>query len=102
MLGGPFPAGVQKISSGFISAIFNFPGVHLTTIVIGVLLSIVLIVIDLRARRNQQKYGFEVTPFYLFVAKNVLITGAVMGLCFLMASYKGLPNVLVLLFVLIT
>src|SRR5215216_6844120 len=75
---GPFPAGFQKISSGFIPDIFNFPGFHLTTIVIGVLLSIVLIFIDLRARRNQQKYGFEVTPFYLFVVKNVLITAAIM------------------------
>ena len=99
---GPFPVGFQKISSGFIPDIFNFPGFHLTTIVIGVLLSIVLIVLDLRARNNQQKYGFEVTPFYFFVLKNVVITGAVLGLCFLMASYKGLPNVLVLLFVLIT
>lgn len=99
---GPFPTGFQKISSGFIPDIFNGKGFHITTIVIGVLLSAVLIVLDLRARKNQQKYGFEVTPFYFFLIKNVLITGAVMGLCYLMASYKGLPDVLVLLFVLIT
>ena len=99
---GPFPRGFQNISSGFIPDFFNYPGFHLTTIVIGVILSVVLIILDLRARKNQQKYGFEVTPFYFFIAKNVLITGAVMGLCFLMASYKGLPNVLILLFVLIT
>jgi putative multiple sugar transport system permease protein len=99
---GPFPRGFQNISSGFIPDIFNYPGFHLTTIVIGVLLSAVLIVMDVRARKNQQKYGFEVTPLYFAVVKNVVITGAVMGLCFLMASYKGLPNVLVLLFVLIT
>jgi putative multiple sugar transport system permease protein len=65
-------------------------------------LSAILIFLDLRARKNQQKYGFEVTPFYLFVAKNIIITAAVMGLCYLMASYKGLPNVLILLFVLIS
>jgi putative multiple sugar transport system permease protein len=99
---GPFPTGFQKISSGFIPDIFNFPGFHLTTIVIGALLSIFLIVLDFRTRKNQQKYGFEVTPFYFFIAKNVAITAAVMGLCYLMASYKGLPNVLVLLFVLIS
>jgi len=99
---GPFPTQFQKISSGFIPDFFNNPKLHLTTIVIGVLLSVVLIFLDLRGRNNQVKYGFEVTPFYLFIAKNVLITGAIMGLCYLMASYKGLPNVLVLLFVLIT
>jgi putative multiple sugar transport system permease protein len=99
---GPFPTGFQKISSGFIPDIFSVPGIHLTTLLIGIVLSIVLIFLDFRGRKNQQKYGFEVTPFYFFVAKNVVITGAVMWLCYLMASYKGLPNVLVLLFVLIT
>lgn len=98
---GPFPTGFQKISSGFIPDLFHVPGIHLTTILIGVIFSIVLIFLDLRGRKNQQKYGFEVTPFYFFILKNVLITGAVMGLCYLMASYKGLPNVLVLLFVLV-
>jgi putative multiple sugar transport system permease protein len=99
---GPFPVGFQKISSGFIPDIFNFPGFHMTTMVIGVLLSAVLIAIDIRARKNQQKYGFEVTPVYFSVIKNVVITVAVLGLCYLMASYKGIPDVLVLLFVLIT
>jgi len=99
---GPFPTGFQKISSGFIPDLFHVEGIHLTTILIGVVLSVVLIFLDLRGRSNQQRYGFEVTPFYFFIAKNVVITGAVMGLCYLMASYKGLPNVLVLLFVFIT
>jgi putative multiple sugar transport system permease protein len=99
---GPFPTAFQKISSGFIPDVFNYPGLHMTTLVIGALLSVILIGMDIRNRRNQQKYGFEVTPMYFFIAKNVVITAAVMGLCYLMASYKGLPNVLILLFVLIT
>jgi putative multiple sugar transport system permease protein len=103
---GPFPRGFQNISSGFIPDIFNGKingePFHITTILIGAILSAVLIVMDMRARKNQQKYGFEVTPLYFSVVKNVVITGAVMGLCYLMASYKGLPDVLVILFVLIT
>ena len=98
---GPFPREFQNISSGFIPDIFNNPGFHLTTILIGLILSAVLIFMDVRARKNQQKYGFEVTPVYFSVVKNVVITAAVMGLCYLMASYKGLPDVLVILFVLI-
>ncbi len=98
---GPFPRGFQNISSGFIPDIFNGNGLHITTILIGVILSVLLIWLDMRTRKNEQKYGFEVTPFYFFVIKNIAITAAVMGLCYLMASYKGLPNVLVLLFVLI-
>jgi putative multiple sugar transport system permease protein len=98
---GPFPRGFQNISSGFIPDFFQYEGFHITTMLIGVILSVLLIWLDARGRKNQQKYGFEVTPFYFFVIKNIAITAAVMGLCYLMASYKGLPNVLILLFVLI-
>jgi len=102
---GPFPRGFQNISSGFIPDIFNGSlngkPFHVTTLLIGVILSVLLIWLDMRTRKNQQKYGFEVTPFYFFVVKNIAITAAVMGLCYLMASYKGLPNVLVLVFALI-
>ena len=99
---GPFPVPFQKIISGFIPDFFHYQGMHITTLLIGLLLSALLIALDMRNRKNQEKYGFEVTPLYFFVIKNVVITAAVMGLCYSMASYKGLPNVLVLLFVLIT
>jgi len=99
---GPFPRGFQNISSGFIPDFFQNEGLHITTLLIGVLLSVLLIFLDARGRKNQQKYGLEITPLYFFVVKNIIITIAVMGFCYLMASYKGLPNVLVLLFVLVT
>jgi len=99
---GPFPPGFQKLSSGFIPDFFHYEGFHVTTILIGALVSVLLIILDFRTRKNQQNYGFEVTPFYFFVAKNVAITAAVMGFCYLMASYKGIPNVLVILFPFVT
>ncbi|MBN2004252.1 MAG: sugar ABC transporter permease [Anaerolineae bacterium] len=98
---GPFPIPFQRLSTGFIPDIFNYDGFHITTILIGVLLAGILIAMDYSARKNQQRYNFEVTPLYLFVAKNVLISGAILGLCYLMASYKGLPNVLVVMVLLI-
>ncbi len=99
---GPFPRGFQNISSGFIPDFFHYEGFHVTTMVIGVLLAILLVWLDVRTRNNQQKYGFEVTPFYFFVVKNIAISAATLGFCYLMASYKGLPDVLVILFVLIS
>jgi putative multiple sugar transport system permease protein len=97
---GPFPIEFQRIANGFIPDIFHYDGLHITSIIIGILLSIVLIMIDVGARNNQRKYNFEVTPLPFFIAKNALISAAVLGLCWLMASYKGLPNILVILFVL--
>lgn len=98
---GPFQETFQKLSSGFIPDFFNNEGFHVTTMVIGVLLSALLIYMDIRSRQNQQKYNFEVTPLPFFILKNILISGAILGLCYLMASYKGLPNVLIVLMVLV-
>jgi putative multiple sugar transport system permease protein len=98
---GRFPDQFQKLSTGFIPDYFHMEGFHLTTLLIGIVISIVLIVLDIQSRKNQKKYGFEVTPIAFFLIKNSLITGALMGLCYLLASYKGLPNVLVLMSVFI-
>jgi putative multiple sugar transport system permease protein len=98
---GPFPESFQKLSSGFIPDYFSGAELHITTLVIGVLLSILLIYLDFQARNNQRKYNFEVTPFPFFIIKSIAISAAIMGFCYLMASYKGLPNILVILFALI-
>jgi putative multiple sugar transport system permease protein len=97
---GPFPEEFQRIASGFIPDFFHNPGFHLTSIVIGVILSIIIVFLDFRSRRNNQKYEFEVLPLPFFIVKNLVVVAAIMGLCIVMASYKGLPNVLVLMGVL--
>jgi putative multiple sugar transport system permease protein len=98
---GPFPVGFQRLSSGFIPDIFGATGPHITTLLLGAVLSAVLVYLDVRARNNQRKFNFPVTPFPLFILKNLATITAIMALCYLMASYKGLPNVLIALFVLI-
>lgn len=98
---GPFPTGFQKLSSGFLPDVFGSETLHITSLVISVVVSLVVVYLDWHGRRNQVKYGFEVSPFGLFVVKNVLITAAIIYMSYLMASYKGLPNVLVVLFILI-
>ncbi|MBK8797403.1 MAG: sugar ABC transporter permease [Anaerolineales bacterium] len=98
---GPFPGEFQALSSGFIPDIFGSGGLRITTLVIGAIISIILIYLDVRSRQNQRKYGFEVTPLYFFLIKNLVIAGAIMGLSYLLASYNGLPNVLIVLGVLI-
>jgi len=98
---GPFPVPFQRLSSGFIPDFFQYDGLHLTSILIGILLSVIIVGLDFFGRRKQKKYGFEVSPLYLAIIKNIALVGAVMGLCYLLASYKGLPTVLVILFLLI-
>ena len=98
---GPFAVPFQRLSSGFIPDFFNYDGLHVTSILLGVVLSVVLVFLDIRGRSKQQKYGFDVSPVWLMVVKNLAFTGVIMGLCILMASYKGLPTVLIIMFFLI-
>ena len=98
---GPFPPEFQALSSGFIPDPFGTSGMRITTLIIGALVSAFLVFLDFRGRQNQKKYGFSVSPFYLFLLKNLIVVGAIMGLTYLLASYNGLPNVLIVLGVLI-
>ncbi|MCB0156337.1 MAG: sugar ABC transporter permease [Anaerolineae bacterium] len=98
---GPFPTEFQKLSSGFIPDIFGSETLHLTSLLLGIIVSGLLVYMDIRSRRKQQQYKVETSPLPIFILKNVAITGAIMYLCFLMASSKGLPNVLIVLFILI-
>lgn len=97
---GPFPTTFQRLSSGFIPNPLG-TGLHLTSLVIGAVVSAIAVYLDIRARNNQRKFGFGVTPFPVFVLKNVGVVAAIMALSYLLASYRGLPNVLIALFILI-
>jgi putative multiple sugar transport system permease protein len=95
---GPFPKTFQKLSSGFIPDFFGGESMHLTTMVIAVLFLACIIFFDVRARRRKQEFGFAVTPLSILIVKHIGISAAVLFICSLLASYKGLPNVLIVLF----
>lgn len=95
---GPFPEAFQKLSSGFIPDFFSVEAFRLTSLIIGVVVAALMVFAELRARKNQQAHGMEVEPFSFFMGKNLVFAAAVMYLSYLMASYKGLPNVLIIMF----
>lgn len=96
----PFPAGFQKISSGFIPD-FGSSGTNLVAVLAGIVLTVIFIINELRDRKSQRKYNFDVIPNGLFILKLVLVAAVINAFTFMLASYAGLPNILVLLFVLI-
>ena len=97
----PFPVGFQKISSGFIPDFFGGQGIHITTVLIGIVFSVVYIAFELNDRRTRNKYKFDVIPMGLLIGKMVAIVAVINAFTYVLSTYKGLPNVLVLLFVLI-
>ena len=98
---GPFPNTFQKLSSGFIPDVFGGAELHLTSLFLGGLVSLALVVLSVQQRRGQLRYRLSTEPLAFFALKNIVVVGAIMYLCYLLASYRGLPNVLVIMFVLI-
>ncbi|KZL90996.1 multiple monosaccharide ABC transporter permease [Clostridium magnum] len=97
----PYPVAFQKISSGFIPDFFHGKDMHITTLLIGIIFSVIYVLFELRKRNNQKKLGLEVSSQYTFIAKTAAIVIVANLFTYNLASYKGLPNVLVLLAVLI-
>ena len=99
---GPFPATFQKLSSGFIPELIPSSGnLNLTSLAIGAVLTLVLVYASVKGRARDVEHGIEVEPFGFFAAKNVVLAGALMYFTYLIASHRGLPNVLVIMTALI-
>jgi putative multiple sugar transport system permease protein len=99
----PFPDEFRLISSGFIPdlPLFGVMSYHVLTLIIGVILSILVIFSELRERRVQLKHSFSVLPQGFFIGKLVAMVAIINIFTFVLASYRGIPNILVILFVLI-
>jgi putative multiple sugar transport system permease protein len=96
----PFPDGFRAISTGFLPT-FGGGSLHFVTILIGIGLSLLLIVMDWRKRLLDQRYKLEVLPPVFMIVKLAVLVAILNYFAFLLASYKGLPNIFVLLFALI-
>ncbi|WP_317202985.1 multiple monosaccharide ABC transporter permease [Janthinobacterium sp.] len=98
---GPFPAGFQMLSSGFLPDFFSHPDLRLTSLLIGIAAACALLYTALRGRARQLRHGMENEPHGFFLAKNAVFAAAIVGLSYLLATYKGIPNVLAVMSVLI-
>ncbi|MCB8820837.1 multiple monosaccharide ABC transporter permease [Microvirga rosea] len=98
---GPFPVTFQRLSSGFIPDVGVIDTINLTSLTLGVVTTAALIYFSYRTRLNQQKHAVETAPFGFFVFKNALLAVLLIGFSYLLSTYRGLPNVLVIMFALV-
>ena len=98
---GPFPDTFQGLSSGFLPEVAAGDGLRVTSLVIGIAAAAALGAAALRGRAQRQRHGMETEPAAFFYAKTLLFVGAITLFSYLLASYKGLPNVLIVMAVLI-
>lgn len=90
----PLPDGFKLMSAGFI------PG-RFTAIIAGIVASVIFIYMELNKRKKKVEHNFEVSSMTSVIAKCICMVVVINLFTLCLASYKGLPNVLVLLTVLI-
>jgi putative multiple sugar transport system permease protein len=97
----PFPESFQKMSAGFIPDITSGGSLHVLTIIIGIVLSAVIVFIQVKNRRTQLKYNFDVQSQGLFILKLAGMIALLNVFTYVLAAYEGIPNILIILAVLI-
>lgn len=93
----PFPRSFSQVSSGFLPEIGGSGLYHWPTVILGVVVMVAAVWQQVRQRRTQSRYGFEVSPIGWFAAKCVAIVAALAAFTLLLASYRGVPVVGIIL-----
>jgi len=96
----PLPHGLEQVSSGFLPELGVDAVYHWPTVILGVVIIAAALVVQVRRRRSQRRYGQEVSRRTLFVAKCAGIAAALGAVTLLLASYRGVPIVGIILVVL--
>ena len=97
---GPFPKSFQALSTGFIPDLFMVGKPNVTALVVVAMAALILIWLGLRARRRDAEFGIEPEPTGLFWARNLIVSAALIFVGYKLASFRGLPNVVVVLTIL--
>ncbi len=96
----PFPKEFKLFSTGFLPDYLNGKNIHLTTILVGIAVSVVLVFMEGVKRHNKRKLGVTSSSTGMFLFQSIGTVAVINLFTYWLALYKGLPMVLVLLFVL--
>jgi putative multiple sugar transport system permease protein len=98
---GPFPTEFQRLSTGFLPNIGGIEGINTTALLLTVMIPVVMFYLAWRRRQVNIEHGIDVEPTAFFIAQNLIIAGAILFLGYQLATYRGIPNVLVVMLVLV-
>ncbi|EIZ82658.1 monosaccharide-transporting ATPase [Methylobacterium sp. GXF4] len=94
---GPFPEVFQLLAKGFLT---NFAGPW-TSLLIGALLALILFGVNWQRRTVQVRHGSQPDSLASFIFRNGITTIVILAFAYQMSAYRGLPNVLIVMFVLV-
>lgn len=97
----PLPDSYTFMAAGFVPDIANIEGINLLTMLAGTVACILFIINEISKRRSKKKYNFDVPSVGAFLFKILAITAAIMAFSYALASYRGIPMVLLIVVMLV-
>ncbi len=97
----PFPDAFRNIASGYLNGLLGGRGIDILTLVVGGVCIAAFAISQWRARQARIRYKQRVEGMRAFVATIAAVAVVGMAFAYQIASYKGLPIVLIILGVLI-
>lgn len=88
---GPFHKSFNDINVGYLGDIANIDGVHLLSVIIGIIAVLGYVFSEMHQRKVRKSYEFEVLPGHYFIGQLLLVGGLIMAFILSMALYKGIP-----------
>ena len=82
----------NALSNGFIPDLpFGVEGLHVLTLLIGIVAIVLVIISQVKARKNKKKYNFPVVSFPVFVVGLVFVSAIIFAVVWVLAIYQGIP-----------
>ena len=94
---GPLPAAYNWIGTGFLPTIKIGSGVDLICLIVAAVACVLLVLGELKTRKNAQKHNLPVDPMVLTVVKLAVLLTVVIFFFYKLACYNGIPVVLILM-----
>jgi len=101
---GPLQEDYTWVGAGFIPTIkvpFGSGTIDLICVAVALIASVMIVLGELKNIKTKQKYGFATNPMWQIVIKLVVIIGIIWFFFFKIATYNGIPYVLVLMAILV-
>jgi len=91
----PMPDNYLVLFNSFVPDFFGGTGFNITCMLAGVIAVAIFAGVTFSGRMKKAKKGYELESLGGLVAKTVIISAAILAFMFRLAQYKGIPNVLI-------
>ena len=94
---GPFSKGFQSLSTGFIPDLLMVERPNMTALLVVIVASALMVWFGIRSRNRDAAYGIQQEPTGIFYIRNAVMAAALIFVGWKLASFRGLPNVLIVM-----